>query len=595
MPRFCCADISTVIVSPPHASGTSPCSASWFSTRCGSALSLSILLMATMIGTSAARAWSMASIVWGITPSSAATTSTTMSVTCAPRARILVNAAWPGVSMNVICVAVPLDLVGADVLGDAAGLAGDDVGGADLVEQRGLAVVDVAHDGDDRRRGRLHLGVLVVVVVEEGLELHLLLLTRLDEQDVGADLEGEELHLLVGQRHGGGDHLALLEQEAHDVGRRAVQLGRELLGRRAPLDDDRALGHGRVVRRVARQQLLRLQLLAVATATAAAPALRWPTATAAGTTAGTTGTPRTAGTAAGATTGAAPPGRRPGGRRRDRRADRRAGRPAPGGYRARRCGRRTAGAPADGVGGRGHRAAAGSAGRSGRRGGHRAGGGIGLPDADSGPAGRRAAPGGRAGVGRAGRRCRDGPAGRRPGTGAGRGPAGRRAPGARPGADAARGSTAWRLEMMRCSASCASVERADVGGAAGASTAAGSTGPAPAATVAEAPPAAGATPASTGFVAARRRGRAATGGSATFAGRLRDLATGSTGAGRDEAVTSTTAPARAPSVATARATVRARRPSRPRAFLGPLGGAGSSGCSARTSPSRSARRRTRSP
>ena len=26
MPRFCSADISTTIVSPPHASGTSPCS-----------------------------------------------------------------------------------------------------------------------------------------------------------------------------------------------------------------------------------------------------------------------------------------------------------------------------------------------------------------------------------------------------------------------------------------------------------------------------------------------------------------------------------------------------------------------------------------
>jgi hypothetical protein len=48
------ADISTTIVSPPHASGTSSCSASWLSTRCGSAFSLSILLTATTIGTSAA-------------------------------------------------------------------------------------------------------------------------------------------------------------------------------------------------------------------------------------------------------------------------------------------------------------------------------------------------------------------------------------------------------------------------------------------------------------------------------------------------------------------------------------------------------------
>jgi hypothetical protein len=40
--------------------------------------------------------------VCGMTPSSAATTSTTMSVTLAPRARIAVKAAWPGVSMKVI-------------------------------------------------------------------------------------------------------------------------------------------------------------------------------------------------------------------------------------------------------------------------------------------------------------------------------------------------------------------------------------------------------------------------------------------------------------------------------------------------------------
>ena len=71
-------------------------------TRSGLASGLSILLMATIIGTFAALAWLMASIVCGITPSSAATTRTTMSVTLAPRARIAVKAAWPGVSMKVI-------------------------------------------------------------------------------------------------------------------------------------------------------------------------------------------------------------------------------------------------------------------------------------------------------------------------------------------------------------------------------------------------------------------------------------------------------------------------------------------------------------
>ena len=67
-----------------------------------STLGKSILFKATTIGTPAALAWAMASTVWGITPSSAATTSTTMSVTLAPRARIEVNASWPGVSTNVI-------------------------------------------------------------------------------------------------------------------------------------------------------------------------------------------------------------------------------------------------------------------------------------------------------------------------------------------------------------------------------------------------------------------------------------------------------------------------------------------------------------
>ena len=71
-------------------------------TRVGLTFGLSILLMATMIGTLASRAWLIASTVCGITPSSAATTSTTMSVALAPRARMAVKAAWPGVSMKVI-------------------------------------------------------------------------------------------------------------------------------------------------------------------------------------------------------------------------------------------------------------------------------------------------------------------------------------------------------------------------------------------------------------------------------------------------------------------------------------------------------------
>ena len=61
-------------------------------------------------------------------------------------------------------------LIGADVLGDAAGFAGDDVGRADRVEQRGLAVVDVAHDGD-HRRARLDLRRIVGDVEQAFLDV----------------------------------------------------------------------------------------------------------------------------------------------------------------------------------------------------------------------------------------------------------------------------------------------------------------------------------------------------------------------------------------------------------------------------------------
>ncbi len=96
------ADTSIDWISPPSCSTcTSYCSSS-VRTRLGSAPALSILLMAMIIGTPAALAWAIASLVCGMTPSSAATTRTTMSVTLAPRARMAVKASWPGVSRKVI-------------------------------------------------------------------------------------------------------------------------------------------------------------------------------------------------------------------------------------------------------------------------------------------------------------------------------------------------------------------------------------------------------------------------------------------------------------------------------------------------------------
>ncbi|MGC3971838.1 MAG: hypothetical protein QM775_32195 [Pirellulales bacterium] len=73
--------------------------------------------------------------------------------------------------MNVISRSLPSssvsDLVRTDVLCDAAGLALADVGLADRVQQSGLAVVDVTHDGDHRRPLLEVLLVALVLAVGE--------------------------------------------------------------------------------------------------------------------------------------------------------------------------------------------------------------------------------------------------------------------------------------------------------------------------------------------------------------------------------------------------------------------------------------------
>ena len=102
MPWPVLAETGTNGESPPYSSGTTSSATSSCLTRSGLASGLSILLIATTIGTPAALACLMASLVCGITPSSAATTRITMSVALAPRARMAVNASWPGVSRKVI-------------------------------------------------------------------------------------------------------------------------------------------------------------------------------------------------------------------------------------------------------------------------------------------------------------------------------------------------------------------------------------------------------------------------------------------------------------------------------------------------------------
>ncbi len=211
--------------------------------------------------------------------------------------------------MKVIDATVAVDLVRADVLGDATRLARDDVGRPDPVEQRRLAVVDVAHHRDDRR-ARLEQRLVVVVLAEHRLQLELGLLAGLDEQHLGAERLGDQLDHLVGERLRPGDHLARVEEQADEVGGVAVQPRRQLLQRAAAGHDDLTLGNRGVERRE-RGRGRGTEVLEVATTTLlAARALTAGTTRAASAATGATASGRTAaGAAAGTATGARARGR----------------------------------------------------------------------------------------------------------------------------------------------------------------------------------------------------------------------------------------------------------------------------------------------
>ena len=88
--------------SPPRPSNKTPASDNSFFTFSKLAPCLSILVIAVTKGICASSISFNDSLVWGFTPSSAATTKIATSATFAPRERILENASWPGVSIKVI-------------------------------------------------------------------------------------------------------------------------------------------------------------------------------------------------------------------------------------------------------------------------------------------------------------------------------------------------------------------------------------------------------------------------------------------------------------------------------------------------------------
>ena len=61
-----------------------------------------------------------------------------------------------------------VDAVGADVLGDAALFVGRHVDAEDPVQERRLAVVDVAEEGNDRRPRLQHGGIVFLLLQRLG-------------------------------------------------------------------------------------------------------------------------------------------------------------------------------------------------------------------------------------------------------------------------------------------------------------------------------------------------------------------------------------------------------------------------------------------
>src|SRR6478672_4033726 len=221
-------------------------------------------------------------------------------------------------------VEVDLDLVGADVLGDATRLFLADVGLADGVQQSGLAVVDVAHDRHDWRSSLQVLFVALVLAireVERFQQLAVLVLRGHDMDDV-VHLAAQQLEGLVADGLRGGHHLAEVEQRLHQRCRVGVDLLSEVGQRRAAGQPDRLAvavrqphtADDRRLHRVVLLALLPLRLAATLRRAAGtteragrSATLTWPSAATTAAAGATTiaGTRRGAATGAGATTTAA--------------------------------------------------------------------------------------------------------------------------------------------------------------------------------------------------------------------------------------------------------------------------------------------------
>ncbi len=142
-----------------------------------------------------------------------------------------------------------LHVVGADMLGDTAIFRRGDIRLANPVEQRGLSVVDVAHDGDNRRtRGQLH-----VLLFDLHVFLHISFVGFANQFDFDFKLQCQlfgEVWLHQGIH---GEHLAHLNELLHDLVHADAGFLCELADGEVThkLNDLRRLGFLRAVARVA--------------------------------------------------------------------------------------------------------------------------------------------------------------------------------------------------------------------------------------------------------------------------------------------------------------------------------------------------------
>ena len=136
-----------------------------------------------------------------------------MSVIFAPRARMAVKASWPGVSRKVtFWPPASVDLISADMLGDAAGFFRRDIGLAQGIKQRGFAVIDMAHDGDNRRTRLRDCRIVFFVIGQDVFDV-----AFGDALEFMAEFADHQLGRIGVDGLRGGDHHAEFHQHFDDI------------------------------------------------------------------------------------------------------------------------------------------------------------------------------------------------------------------------------------------------------------------------------------------------------------------------------------------------------------------------------------------